>query len=250
MTPTTRRTFLRTSAVAGGALLVPAALAARAAAEVPQFAHGVASGDPLPDRVLLWTRVTPTPEATPGSGLGPTVEVRWEVALDAAFTAVVSAGAVTTGPERDHTVKVDAGGLDPATAYHYRFLVDGVASATGRTATAPAADADVAGLKLGLVSCSNWQAGHFAAYRHLAARADLDGVLHVGDYLYEYPVGGYGARGVTIRPHVPAHEMLTLADYRQRHALYKTDPDLRALHAAKPWFLTWDDHQARQLTTV
>jgi alkaline phosphatase D len=245
VTPTTpnRRTFLRSSAVAGGALLVPAGLAATASAAVPQFAHGVASGDPLPDRVLLWTRVTPSPEATPGSGLGPAVEVRWEVARDPAFADVVAAGSVTTGPQRDHTVKADAAGLAPGTAYHYRFLLDGVASASGRTRTAPAPDADVAGLKLGLVSCSNWQAGYFSSYRHLAARADLDGVLHVGDYLYEYPVGGYGARGVTIRPHVPAHEMLTLADYRQRHALYKTDPDLSALHAAVPWFITWDDHE-------
>ncbi|MGX7829380.1 alkaline phosphatase D family protein [Actinokineospora sp. 24-640] len=244
ITPFDRRAFLRSSAVAGGVLLIPAALAAKAAAAaVPQFAHGVASGDPLPDRVLLWTRVTPTPESTPGSGQGPSVEVRWEVATDAAFSAVVASGALTTGPERDHTVKVDAAGLAPATAYHYRFLLDGIASATGRTATAPAADADVASLRLGLVSCSNWQAGYFSAYRHLAARADLDGVLHVGDYLYEYPVGGFGARGVTVRPHVPANEMVTIADYRRRHAHYKTDPDLQALHAAKPWFITWDDHE-------
>ncbi|GAA3062855.1 alkaline phosphatase D family protein [Actinokineospora globicatena] len=252
MTPTTeptRRVFLKSSAVAGGALLVPAALvptalaATAAAAAAPQFAHGVASGDPLPDGVLLWTRVTPTPESTPGSGAGPTVEVRWEVATDAGFTAVVSSGATTTGPDRDHTVKVAAAGLAPATAYYFRFTLDGVRSSTGRTRTAPATNADVSKLRLGLVSCSNWQAGYFAAYRHLAARTDLDGVLHVGDYLYEYQAGGYGARGVTIRPHVPANEMLTLSDYRRRHAQYKTDPDLQALHAAQPWFITWDDHE-------
>ncbi|GLW90847.1 alkaline phosphatase D family protein [Actinokineospora globicatena] len=252
MTPTTeptRRVFLKSSAVAGGALLVPAALVptalagTAAAAAAPQFAHGVASGDPLPDGVLLWTRVTPTPESTPGSGAGPTVEVRWEVATDAGFTAVVSSGATTTGPDRDHTVKVAAAGLAPATAYYFRFTLDGVRSSTGRTRTAPATNADVSKLRLGLVSCSNWQAGYFAAYRHLAARTDLDGVLHVGDYLYEYQAGGYGARGVTIRPHVPANEMLTLSDYRRRHAQYKTDPDLQALHAAQPWFITWDDHE-------
>ncbi|PPK67600.1 alkaline phosphatase D family protein [Actinokineospora auranticolor] len=247
MTPTPplgRRSFLKSSAVAGGALLVPAALAGTAAAATaPQFAHGIASGDPLPDGVLLWTRVTPTPESTPGSGSGPSVEVRWEVATDAAFGSVVASGAVQTGPDRDHTVKVAVAGLNPATAYHYRFSLDGVRSDVGRTRTAPAANADVGKLRLGLVSCSNWQAGYFSAYRHLAARTDLDGVLHVGDYLYEYQAGGYGARGVTVRPHVPATEVLSLADYRRRHAQYKTDPDLKALHAAQPWFITWDDHE-------
>jgi len=239
-----RRAFLRTSAVAGGALLIPAALASSAsAASVPQFAHGVASGDPLPDGVLLWTRVTPTPESIPGSGAGPDVEVRWEVATDSAFASVVQSGAVTTGPARDHTVKVEAGGLATATTYYYRFTLDGIASATGRTRTAPATNADVSKLRLGLVSCSNWQAGYFAAYRHLAARTDLDGVLHVGDYLYEYEVGGFGARGVTIRPHEPKTEMVSLADYRKRHAQYKTDPDLQSLHAKQPWFITWDDHE-------
>jgi alkaline phosphatase D len=247
VTPTTsfdRRAFLRTSAVAGGALLIPAALASAAnAASVPQFAHGIASGDPLPDGVLLWTRVTPTPEATPGSGVGPDVEVRWEVATDSAFAAIVAFGSVPTGPGRDHTVKVEANGLAPATTYYYRFTLDGVVSDAGRTRTAPATNADVSKLRLGLVSCSNWQAGYFSAYRHLAARTDLDGVLHVGDYLYEYQVGGFGARGVTIRPHEPATEMLSLSDYRRRHAQYKTDPDLKALHAAQPWFITWDDHE-------
>ena len=239
-----RRTFLRTSAVAGGALLVPAGVAAAAnAADVPQFAHGVASGDPLPDGVLLWTRVTPTPTSTPGSGLGPTVEVRWEVAEDASFTRIVQSGSFATGPERDHTVKVEVSGLAPGTGYHYRFALDGIHSAVGRTRTAPAADADVARLRMGLVSCSNWQAGYFAAYRHLAARGDLDAVLHVGDYLYEYQVGGYGARGVTVRPHDPVTEILSLADYRRRHAQYKTDPDLQALHAGHPWLITWDDHE-------
>ncbi|WP_156757357.1 alkaline phosphatase D family protein [Actinokineospora pegani] len=247
MTTTTsldRRAFLRSSAVAGGALLVPAALAGAAeAAAAPQFAHGVASGDPLPDGVLLWTRVTPTAEAAPGSGAGPEVDVRWEVALDPAFASVVASGTVHTGPSIDHTVKVAVSGLAPATAYHYRFTLDGVPSDVGRTRTAPATDADVAKLRLGLVSCSNWQAGYFSSYRHLAARPDLDGVLHAGDYLYEYAAGSYTARGVTIRPHEPAHEMVAIADYRRRHAQYKSDPDLRALHAAQPWFITWDDHE-------
>ncbi len=242
--PLDRRSFLRLSAVAGGVVLVPAAAVRGAsAAAAPQFAHGVASGDPLPDGILLWTRVTPTAESQPGSGAGPRVDVRWEVARDAAFQQIVRSGSASTGPDRDHTVKVDVDGLAPATAYWFRFDLDGTFSGVGRTKTAPATDAAVAGLRFGVLSCSNWQGGYFSAYRHLAARGDLDAILHLGDYLYEYPVGGFGARGVTIRPHSPSHEMVSLADYRQRHAQYKTDPDLQSLHARHPWVITWDDHE-------
>ncbi|MGD9481882.1 alkaline phosphatase D family protein [Streptomyces sp. TRM70308] len=214
-----------------------------AAAAHPAFHHGVASGDPLPDGVLLWTRVTPEPAATPGSGLGPALEVAWEVAEDAAFTRVAARGAVRTDAAADHTVKADVRGLRPDTAYHYRFTAGGTRSPAGRTRTAPAADATPGNLRLGAVSCSNWEAGYFAAYRHLADRRDLHAVLHLGDYLYEYPAGSYGTRGRTVRPHEPAHEITTLADYRVRHAQYKTDPDLRALHAAHPVIAIWDDHE-------
>ncbi|RAY16608.1 alkaline phosphatase [Actinomadura craniellae] len=207
------------------------------------FRHGVASGDPLPGSVILWTRVTPTEDALPGSGTGPAVDVRWQVARDAAFTEVAASGTVRTGPDRDHTVKVDVRGLHPGTAYHYRFLAGDVASPTGRTRTAPAPGADVSALRFGVVSCSNWEAGHFAAYRHLAARADLFGVIHLGDYLYEYGSGEFDAGGTVVRAHTPAHEILSLADYRMRHALYKTDPDLQALHAHLPWMIVWDDHE-------
>jgi alkaline phosphatase/alkaline phosphatase D len=156
---------------------------------------------------------------------------------------VVAAGTVTTGPARDHTVKVEVGGLVAARVYWYRFGMDGVWSPVGRTATTAAADSAVALLRAGVVSCSNWEAGFFAAYRHLAARGDLDVVIHLGDYLYEYGTGQFGAGGSVVRPVAPAHEVLTLADYRIRHGLYKTDPDLRALHAAVPWVITWDDHE-------
>jgi alkaline phosphatase D len=242
----TRRRFIAGSATAAGAtLLVPAAAARPARGEVaPRFAHGVASGDPRPDGVLLWTRVTPTAGSRPGSGEGPDAEVRWTVFRDAALADPVATGTVTTGPDRDHTVKADVRGLEPETTYWYRFGLDGAWSRIGRTRTAPAPASSPDRLRFGLVSCSNWQAGFFAAYRHLAERGDLDLVVHVGDYLYEYPAGDFTAGGTTVRPHTPANEMITLADYRRRHAQYKTDRDLQALHARLPWAITWDDHES------
>ncbi|MCM2392387.1 alkaline phosphatase D family protein [Streptomyces albipurpureus] len=213
------------------------------AARLPTFAHGVASGDPLPDGVLLWTRVTPSPDAIPGSGRGADTAVGWDVAEDAGFTRIVTQGTVTTTAEGDHTVKVDVRGLRPATTYHYRFVAGGAVSATGRTRTAPAADATATGIRFGLVSCANWESGYFAAYRHLAARSDLDAVLHLGDYLYEYATGSYPPPEDSVRQHSPAHEIITLADYRLRHATHKTDPDLQALHAAHPMIAIWDDHE-------
>jgi alkaline phosphatase D len=241
-----RRSFLVSAA--GAAALGPAlgVVDAPAYAAARYFRHGVASGDPWPHSVVLWTRVTPTVQSAPGSGRGPDVSVAWQVARDGAFTDVVSSGTFTTGAGRDHTVKVEAGGLRPATTYHYRFLLEGVASPVGRTRTAPAQDALPRRLRFGMVSCSNWQAGYFSAYRHLAARGDLDAVLHLGDYVYEYGPGeyGYGPDNVDVRPHAPRHEMLSLADYRRRHGQYKTDPDLQALHAAAPWVVTWDDHES------
>ncbi|GAA0325441.1 alkaline phosphatase D family protein [Streptomyces turgidiscabies] len=239
-----RRTVVKAAAatvVLAGPLA--AALPASAAAEAPAFLHGIASGDPLPDGVLLWTRVTPTAEAIPGSGLGPDTEVSWTVALDKAFTNIVSKGSTTATAAADHTVKADIRGLAPATDYWFRFSSGGTDSPAARTRTAPAADAAVTGLRFGVVSCANWEAGYFSSYRHLAARGDLDGWLHLGDYIYEYGTGGYGTRGTVVRPHSPAHEILTLADYRVRHGRYKTDADLQALHAAAPVIAIWDDHE-------
>jgi alkaline phosphatase D len=236
-----RRSVLRVGAagVVLGAGVVAVGATAATAAE-PVFAHGVASGDPLPDAVLLWTRVTPAPDATPGSGVGPTVAVTWEISADPAFASIVGSGTVSTGPDRDHTVKADATGLSPATTYYYRFRLDGAVSAVGTTRTAPALTAAIARLRFGVVSCSNVPAGYFAAYRHLAERGDLDAVLHLGDYIYEY-AGDFN--GEAVRPHEPPHEILTLADYRQRHAQYKTDEHLHRLHAAVPFIATWDDHE-------
>ncbi|WP_300677932.1 alkaline phosphatase D family protein [Nocardioides sp.] len=215
------------------------------------FAHGLASGDPLPDRVVLWTRVTPSPEATPGSGAGPTATVLWHVATDRTFRRVLRSGSVTTDASRDHTVKLDVTGLAPDTTYFFRFVFQGPwrtaqVSPIARTRTAPAPSATPTHLRLGVVSCANLQAGWFSAYRHLAERDDLHAVLHLGDYVYEYAPGqyGYGADDVDIRAHVPAREMVSLSDYRQRHAQYKQDPDLAALHQRYVMISTWDDHES------
>ncbi|MGW0820432.1 alkaline phosphatase D family protein [Streptomyces sp. NPDC002845] len=238
-----RRTVVK-AAAAGAVLAAPLAGAIPArAAEGPAFLHGVASGDPLPDGVLLWTRVTPTAEAVPGSGLGPDLAVEWTVAKDRAFTTIVAKGSVTATAASDHTVKADVRGLEPATDYWFRFSAGATDSPVARTRTAPATGAAVSGLRFGVVSCANWEAGHFSAYRHLAARGDLDAWLHLGDYIYEYGTGEYGTRDTVVRPHAPAHEILTLADYRTRHGRYKTDADLQALHAAAPVIAIWDDHE-------
>ncbi|MEU1539877.1 alkaline phosphatase D family protein [Actinacidiphila glaucinigra] len=240
-----RRSVVKAGAVVTGAALIPLTAGAgpASAAAEPAFLHGVASGDPLPDGVLLWTRVTPVPEAVPGSGLGPAAEVGWTVARDRAFTSVVATGTATATAASDHTVKADVRGLQPATDYWFRFTAGGVTSPAGRTRTAPAENATADRLRFGVVSCANWEAGYFSSYRHLAARGDLDAWLHLGDYLYEYGTGGYAARGTVVRPHAPAHEIVTLADYRTRHGRYKTDADLQALHAVAPVVAIWDDHE-------
>ncbi|MFF5368609.1 alkaline phosphatase D family protein [Streptomyces sp. NPDC013187] len=243
LTPRRRTVVKAAAATAVLAGPLAATLPARAVDQAPAFLHGVASGDPLPDGVLLWTRVTPVPEAIPGSGVGPDTEVNWVVAADKAFTTVVAKGTTTATAASDHTVKADIRGLEPGTDYWFRFSAGGTDSPTARTRTAPAHDAAVTGLRFGVVSCANWEAGYFSPYRHLAARGDLDAWLHLGDYIYEYGTGEYGTRGKVVRPHAPAHEIVTLADYRIRHARYKTDPDLQALHATAPVVAIWDDHE-------
>ena len=247
--PLRRRTVLAGGTAAGaGAAAVVATTSVAAeskAAGNAVFRHGVASGDPMPHRVVIWTRVTPTAASTPGSGKGPKVDVGWEVAKDRGFRSVVRRGTFTTSASRDHTVKLDVGGLKPATWYFYRFRCRGSVSRVGRLRTAPAATATPGHLRFGVVSCANLQAGWFTAYRGLAKRDDLHAVLHLGDYLYEYGPGqyGYGNDNVDIRKHEPRHEMVSLADYRRRHAQYKRDADLQDLHAKYPWIITWDDHE-------
>lgn len=254
MSPTVRRrTVLQGLAVGAAAaagpvrVFDPAAAAAPAGAGV--FGYGVASGDPTPDAVILWTRATPEPSATPGSGRGRPLRVCWEVAADQAFRRVLRRGAVTTSAASDHTVKVDVTGLAAYTRYYYRFRAAGQTSPVGRTQTAPGVDGRDHALRLAFVSCSNYTGGYFTAYRAIALRDDLDVVLHLGDYLYEYGEGPaspdrYGPKGLAgTRDGLPTHEILTLADYRIRHALHKADPDLQRAHQQHPWITTLDDHE-------
>ncbi|MFD9337372.1 alkaline phosphatase D family protein [Streptomyces sp. NPDC060028] len=241
-----RRRSVVLAAAATAALAPMAALgatAAHAAESAPAFLHGVASGDPLPDGILLWTRVTPAAEAVPGSGKGAATLVTWEIAEDKGFSRIVATGSVSSSAASDHTVKADVRGLRPQTSYWYRFTAGTALSPVGRTRTAPAAEAATPGVRFGVVSCANWESGYFSAYRHLAARGDLDAVLHLGDYIYEYQTGGYPEDKYVVRRHEPAHEILTLADYRTRHGKYKTDADLQALHQAHPMIAIWDDHE-------
>lgn len=192
------------------------------------FRHGVASGDPLPDAVTLWTRVT-----TSGAG---DVPVRWRVATQPTLENARREGVTEASAARDRTVHVDVGGLEPATTYYFDFAARGATSPVGRTRTAPAGR--TGHVRLGLVACASWPAGFFNAYRHLAAR-ELDLVVHLGDYLYEH--GGH--TGEAVRAHDPAAAPHDLAGYRQRHGQYKTDRDLQRLHARHPMVAVWDDHE-------
>ncbi len=197
------------------------------------FLHGVASGDPLAERAIIWTRL---------SGQSGRQSVSWEVASNADFSRIVRSGQLFTDASRDFTCKVDVGGLHAGTPYYYRFHAGPHTSKTGRFKTLPRGK--VQQLKLGLVSCSNYSFGYFNAYRHLAEH-DLDAVYHAGDYIYEYEAGGYDAANAADmgREAVPRHELITLADYRIRHAQYKSDPDLQAVHARHAFICSWDDHE-------
>jgi alkaline phosphatase D len=193
------------------------------------FDHGVASGDPLPDAVILWTRVS-----VEGS---EDVGVDWEISLDSKFgNCTVSGSAIASGA-KDFTVKVDATGLDAGTTYYYRFHALGRTSPVGRTRTAPSGSVDR--LRFAVVSCASLGHGFFHVYREVSTLADIDAVLHLGDYIYEYGTGQYG----NVRDYEPAHEILTLEDYRTRHSQYKQDADLQELHRQHPIIAVWDDHE-------
>jgi phosphodiesterase/alkaline phosphatase D-like protein len=238
------------AAALAGPFRVFSAEAAAAPAANGIFGYGVASGDPTGDAVIIWTRATPPPSggriATPGSGLGQPVCVRWEVARDSGFRHIVKRGTVYTNTSTDHTVKMDVTGLRPYTRYFYRFHAEGETSPVGRTQTAPDDGDRLHALRFGLVSCSNYTGGYFSAYRALGERDDLDFVLHLGDYLYEYGNGADRSGPpelIGIRDHVPPAEILNLTDYRLRHALHKADPDLALAHKQHPWITIFDDHE-------
>lgn len=202
------------------------------------FEHGVASGDPLANAVVLWTRISPKAE-----GAGP-ISFSWRLNPVDRRAGGAKSGTGVTGPDRDYTVKVDVTGLDPARAYTFEFEANGVTSPMGQTRTSPVGP--VEDVVLAVASCSLYPNGYFNAYRAIADLPRVDAVVHLGDYIYEY--GGEGSYGMDSavaqeRASVPAHEIVSLADYRQRHAQYKSDPDLQAAHARAPWIVTWDDHE-------
>ncbi|GAA2809987.1 alkaline phosphatase D family protein [Kribbella solani] len=207
----------------------------------PLFTLGVASGDPLPDAVVIWTRLVPGPLEPFGGMDDRAVAVQWEVAEDETFRRVVRRGTAQARPEYAHTVHVDVRGLRPWRHYFYRFRAAGQISPVGRTRTAPA-PADEPAMTMAVASCQAFYDGFYTAYQDVARR-DHDVVLFLGDYIYEVGVGPTaGVRNQEV-PVDFAGEIFTLDEYRARYALHKTDPDLQAAHAAAPWIVTLDDHE-------
>jgi alkaline phosphatase D len=232
-----RRDFLRaTAGLAAAATPWPRLLAQPRFGSDP-FTLGVASGYPTPAGVVLWTRLAPE-SRTDGGTPDAAINVGWEVAADEAFREIVRKGTELAVPRWGHSVHAEVAGLEPARRYYYRFHAGGAVSAVGRTRTTPAPGAAMDRLRFAYASCQHYEQGWYCAYRHMAAE-DLDLVIHLGDYIYESSWG---------RNHVRKHdtgleEPITLDEYRNRYALYKSDPDLRAAHAAFPWLVTWDDHE-------
>lgn len=199
----------------------------------PPFAHGVASGDPLSDQVIIWTRISTDEEEA---------YVRWHLASDPNMENLTHKGDLTTNASRDFTIKVDVYDLQPNTTYYYQFIYNDEKSIVGRTKTAPKGDVDH--LKFAVVSCSNYQHGYFNAYSRIAEQNDIEAVIHLGDYIYEYKDGDFGKKEIIkVRPLEPENEIVTLEDYRQRYALYRQDPDLVNVHQQHPFICIWDDHE-------
>ncbi|NQE60611.1 alkaline phosphatase [Caulobacter sp. RHG1] len=236
-TPISRRALI------GGLVAAPAVLrfGQAHAGGAYLFPLGVASGDPWPDGFVLWTRLAADPIAPDGQGgLSAPVEVLWEVSANETFTRPVASGRVTANAASAHAVHVEVQGLRPGRPYWYRFTAAGQQSPVGLARTAPAPNAAVERLKLAVASCSNWEVGYFSAYGHMADEAP-DLTLFLGDYIYEYTRTGERAAGAV--RHYGFEEATTLAGYRNRYALHRTDADLQRLHAAAPCLVTWDDHE-------
>jgi alkaline phosphatase D len=231
-----RRRLLQLAAGAATGLWLPRAAWGQPRLPANPFALGVASGSPGHDSVVLWTRLA-APGIFESLGTGA-VPVRWELAHDEQFSRIVQRGQSPALFELAHSVHVEVGGLEPDRWYFYRFIAGDAVSPTGRTRTFPAPDAAVQRLRLGLASCQRWEHGYYSAYRHMHSE-DLDAVLFVGDYIYEYPIASNPVRVPT------GGWVVTLDDYRRRYALHKSDADLQAMHAACPWLHTWDDHEVQ-----
>jgi alkaline phosphatase D len=234
--PTDRRRLLQLAAAGAAALWLPRSAWSQPRFSTNPFALGVASGSPTHDSVVLWTRLL-AQGWFQSLGTGP-VTVRWEIAHDERFARIVQSGQAQALADLAHSVHVEAGGLEPDRWYFYRFMAGDWASATGRTRTFPAPEAMAQKLRLAYASCQRWEHGYYSAYRHMREE-NVDAVLFLGDYMYEYPMSGN-----PVRLHTGGWA-LTLDDYRQRHALHKSDTDLQAMHAACPWLLTWDDHEVQ-----
>lgn len=227
-----RRQLLRLAAATATTLWLPRSAWSLGRLQHDPFALGVASGAPAPDSVVLWTRLQfPEPQAGEFT-------LRWEVAHDEHFRRIVRSGQVQAVPALGHAVHAEVGGLAPDRWYFYRFMLGDAVSPVGRTRTFPADDALPARLRLAYASCQRWEHGYYAAWRHLLGEQP-DAVMFLGDYIYEYPGALKAVRAVT------GGWVRTLDDYRARYALHKSDADLRAMHAACPWLLTWDDHEVQ-----
>ena len=235
-----RRRLLKALAAAGMLSAVPARAGPTAQARFAAFPFslGVASGYAQSSGLVLWTRLAPAPLAPAGGMDGEVVPVRWEIARDPAFRTVVTSGTAYAEPNWAHSVHVEVSGLEPATPYWYRFAAGDAVSPTGRTHTTPPSGASPARLRFAFASCQQYEQGYYGAYRHIVAD-DPDLVVFLGDYIYESSWGHD-----LVRSH-GSGEPVTLEEYRRRYALYKTDPDLQAAHAACPWLLTWDDHEVQ-----
>ncbi len=197
------------------------------------FYHGVASGDPLQNAVIIWTRVTPEEDSS--------TEVSWKVAKDIDMNQIVQEGKLQTDRDMDFTVKVDVVDLEPGTIYYYQFEALGQKSLVGRTKTTATAKIEV--LQLAFASCSNYEWGFFNNYKFIAEDENLDAVIHLGDYIYEYGPGVYGDTSLG-RIVYPPHEIISLSDYRYRYSQYRTDNDLIAAHQNHPFITVWDDHES------
>ncbi|MET8283056.1 alkaline phosphatase D family protein [Micromonospora sp. NPDC005174] len=236
MTRLSRRIFVLGGLAAAGAAVAPSQ-GAHAAVPYP-FKLGVASGDPAPDSVVLWTRLAPSPLDADGQGgmTNADVTVEWQVSTSDRFSSLVASGSVAARYADAHSVHVVAGGLAADSDYYYRFRAQGQISPVGRTRTAPAPGTFGRDLVMAFASCAHYEAGYYTAYRRMAEE-NPGLILHLGDYIYEG-----GVNTAAVRQHVGA-EIVSLADYRRRYALYKSDPDLQAAHAAAPWLVVPDDHE-------